>query len=123
MPGAAKRVFRAATRLARDYEIGSSVSMASFFDKNTRKPLEGVVVAASWILLPHFLETTVPVRTLHVAEAVTDHMGQYSLPGFWPKFSLTGYLRDDQPVIRFFKDGYEPLVVANNSVYHPGIRG
>ncbi|HUT40617.1 MAG TPA: hypothetical protein VM011_04675 [Gammaproteobacteria bacterium] len=92
-------------------------------DKNTRKPLEGVVVTASWILLPHFVDTTRPVRTLEVAETVTDHMGHYELPGFRAKFSLWGYLRDDQPLIRFFMDGYEPLVVANNSVYHPGFKG
>jgi len=88
-------------------------------DANTGQPIEGVVVTASWILLPW--GTTYPLRTLKALETVTDDLGKYTIHGWAPKFSLSGHLEDDQPKIRFFKPGYVPLVIRNNSVYHPGL--
>lgn len=90
-------------------------------DSDTGELIEGVVVTASWILLQFW--TTVPYQTLEVSETVTDKDGRYTLPAWGPRYRLYGRLRDDQPKVRFFRPGYIPLVVRNNSVYHPGLEG
>ena len=109
-------------RLAAEMRVFSSPCIEGVIvDAESGEPLEGVVVTASWMLIPEAW-TSVPIKTLHAAETVTDHLGQYVIPGWGPKSEPHGMLRDE-PNIRFFKPGYMPLVIKNNSVYHPGLEG
>jgi len=86
-------------------------------DANTKTPIEGVIVTASWI------QTGITGHgqvTLKVSETVTDKKGEYTLPGWGPKVYFD-VLDRNQPVVRFFKQGYVPLIISNNSAYHPGL--
>ena len=84
----------------------------------TKAPIEGVIVTASWEL-DGILSG---VLLFHVSETVTDGKGEYTLPGWGPKF-YGDILNRDQPLIRFFKPGYVPLAIFNNRPYHPGLEG
>jgi len=89
----------------------------TIIDANTKAPIEGVIVTASWI------QTGITGHgqvTLKVSETVTDKKGEYTLPGWGPKVYFD-VLDRNQPVVRFFKQGYAPLVIPNNSAYHPGL--
>src|SRR5213593_3967961 len=76
-------------------------------DRDTGRPLEGVIVLAQWVLVDD--------ARIHVAEVVTDASGQYFIPGWGPKarppsIPLTGY---SDPEIMYFKPPYAPRWVAN----------
>jgi hypothetical protein len=85
-------------------------------DANTQAPVEGVIVTASWIQIG---VTGHGEFTLKVSETETNAKGEYVLPAWGPRF-YANQLRRNQPVIRFFKVGYIPLIIRNNSAYHPG---
>jgi hypothetical protein len=86
-------------------------------DANTQAPIKGVIVTASWIQIG---ATGHGQFTLKVSETETNAQGEYVLPAWGPRF-YANQLRRDQPVIRFFKPGYIPLIIRNNSAYHPGL--
>ncbi|VAW74958.1 hypothetical protein MNBD_GAMMA15-812 [hydrothermal vent metagenome] len=92
----------------------------SIIDATTNTPIDGVIVTASWMQSPTMGHGA--LRPLNVSETVTNAKGEYTLPGWGPRF-YADILENDQPVVRFFKPSYVPLVIANNSVYHPGLEG
>jgi hypothetical protein len=89
----------------------------TILNASTKAPVEGVTVTATWIEIGIMGHGEV---TLNVAETETDAQGEYTLPAWGPRF-YGATLREDQPVIRFFKPGYVPLIIRNNSAYHPGL--
>jgi len=95
----------------------SSRIEGAIIDANTQAPIEGVIVTASWIQIG---ATGHGEFTLKVSETETNTLGEYALPAWGPRF-YANQLRRDQPVIRFFKPGYVPLIIRNNSAYHPGL--
>ena len=98
------------------FSISRSIS-GTIVDAQTNAPLSGVVVTASWSVTGWHSEDV-----FKVAEAVTDTHGAYTLPGWGPSLR-PGKLGYDQPVVRFFKPGYVPLVIFNRRPYHPGLEG
>lgn len=85
-------------------------------DAETGQPLEGVIVAAQWVLfIARPADGTYGPR-LHVLETVTDTTGAYQFPGWGPKpnprypFSS---LDTRDPEMSFFKPGYKPEGVDN----------
>ncbi|HHH44848.1 MAG TPA: carboxypeptidase regulatory-like domain-containing protein [Gammaproteobacteria bacterium] len=89
----------------------------TIIDAITKTPVEGVIVTASWI------QTGITGHgqsTVKVSETVTTANGGYELPAWGPRV-YSGTMDRDQPVIRFFKPGYIPLIIDNNSAYHPGL--
>ncbi len=89
----------------------------TIIDATTKAPIEGVIVTASWIMIGF---TGHGQFTLKVSETETSKQGAYTLPAWGPRF-YANQLRRDQPVIRFFKPGYVPLIIRNNSADHPGL--
>lgn len=84
-------------------------------DKETRAPIEGVVVVAQWILQRppegHEAERWV------VIEAVTDVEGRYKIPGWGPKWRpWWRWLEAADPMLELFKPGYWPRGLYN---HHP----
>lgn len=84
---------------------------ATVVDAETGQPIEGVVVVADWRLKGGF-EGGNPVGHLAVMEAVTDKAGVFHFPGWGPRLSL-GILRDWEPELLFFKNGYPYLHMVN----------
>ena len=97
----------------------SSDINGTIVDAKTGKPIAGVVVTASWMLRGY--GSSRPFKTLKASETVTDDWGQYTILGWGAEASPDGHLEDGEPNIRFFKPSYVPLVIRNNSVYHPGL--
>ena len=89
----------------------------TIIDATTKAPIEGVIVTASWIMIGI---TGHGESTLKVSETETNALGEYVLPAWGPRF-YADQLRRYQPVIRFYKPGYIPLIIRNNSAYHPGL--
>ncbi len=75
------------------------------------KPVEGVLVTSSWILVETIpsigLEIITHFRSgiLEAKETVTDKNGRYYFPGFWKLSPLLQRLEIRPPKIRVFKDG------------------
>jgi len=90
----------------------------AILDEITAQPIEGVIVTATWELEAMF--TGSGVGMLEASEVLTDNQGRYTIPAWGPKF-YADRLERDQPVIRFFKPGYIPLIIRNNTAYHPGL--
>jgi len=82
-------------------------------DAETQQPLTAAVIVAEWVpMTVVFPDRTTP---LHVAEDVTDANGNYSIPGWGPRFRwpLTR-LRDYDPELILFKSGYRPRFLFNH---------
>ncbi len=91
-------------------------------DKETRQPIEGVVVVAQWILLEpfqgHHREHWV------VIETVTDAEGRYQIPGWGPKWRpWFRWLGSADPVLDIFKPGYWLERRSNASYASGGLLG
>jgi hypothetical protein len=81
-------------------------------DEQTGRPLEGVVVVARWVL--RRMGGDGP--SLHVAEAVTDSNGRFTVAAWGPKpRPPLMQLQDKSPLLILFKHGYEPLELRNQS--------
>lgn len=82
-------------------------------DAQTGEPLGGVIIVAQWILDQAGVGS---YRRLHVFETATDPTGRFLIPGWGPKrnswYPWTR-LRDADPMLFFFKQGYSPLTVQN----------
>ena len=84
---------------------------ATVVDSETGQPIEGVVVVADW-RLKGGLEGGNPVGHLALMEAVTDKAGTFHFPGWGPRLSFS-ILRDWEPELFFFKNGYSYLYMVN----------
>jgi hypothetical protein len=84
-------------------------------DKDTGKPIEGVIVVAQWVLAkpPEGHEED----QWQVFEAVTDSEGRYHIPGWGPLPRPSNrWLTDYDPEIVLFMPGYWPYNFPNNKV-------
>jgi|GEM_PF-6812923 len=80
-------------------------------DKDTNQPIEGVVVAASWIS-PNFTDSHYSLtRPTKVAEVVSDKYGKFCLRG--RVFAMIPY----EPSIAIFKSGYSYI----GAVHYPDL--
>lgn len=86
---------------------------ARIVDEGTGEPIEGAVVVAQWILA--VISGRGP--TMHIAEAVTDKIGEFVIPAWGPKprRPLTE-LTYKSPQLLIFKHGYQPLWLQNESL-------
>jgi hypothetical protein len=96
---------------------------ARVVDKETGKPLAGVVVVAHWALesvsaiIPHQVN---PAGSLMILEAVTDQDGWFRFPAWGPKWHWgSGELGDKDPELILFKSGYEYWVASNSRYSRP----
>lgn len=82
-------------------------------DADTKQPLEGVIVVASWQLQGRLGRG---VGVLYSTESVTDHDGRFSMPAWGPLEvtahadgeSLPARMSPNEPALFLFKPGYEP---------------
>ena len=79
-------------------------------DARTGKPIDGAVVVASWLLVKSI--NAGRIEYLDIQETQTSADGQIRLAEWGPKWRLKGSMLD-QPVLRVFIRGYDPLVKFN----------
>lgn len=79
-------------------------------DARTEQPIKGAVVVASWLLVGSINARR--IEYVEIQEFETDIDGQIRLAEWGPKIRLKGSLLD-QPVVRVFVEGYDPLVKYN----------
>jgi len=124
MPFAAVALF-AISQMAACAMYSAAPMQATVVDAETKKPLEGAVVVAHWVL-----EDTGAVKTvgdMELMEAVTDASGRFALPGWGPKatpnYPYPVRLSQLDPEIIILKPGYMPRSVMNNEhpnlIFHP----
>lgn len=75
-------------------------------DSETKKPIEGVIVAVYWQLKKSAAMHMRLSGTLHVEETVTDKNGKYAFKGWGPVNTNKGYLSYNSPELLFAKSGY-----------------
>jgi hypothetical protein len=86
---------------------------ARIVDEETGQSVEGAVVVAQWVLRGAWSSQ----HTLHIDEAITDHNGEFVIPGFRPKFRVPLMeLRHSSPQLLIFKAGYQPLWLQNEKL-------
>lgn len=84
-------------------------------DADTGRPVEGVVVVASWAIKTGLMDAHTFAQA-KVLEAVTDHDGHYTFPAWGPKLmavQMSAEMRGDQPALLLFKSGYKFGVFSN----------
>lgn len=87
---------------------------ATVVAEDIRQPLEGVVVVAQWVLYRGGLGHGGHGPLLHIAEAVTNAQGEFTIPGWGPKLRLPlTHLDEASPAMLLFKHGYMPLRLHN----------
>jgi len=74
-------------------------------DAETRTPLEGVAVLATWVKIGGWLHPSTD-GVVMILEAVTDLHGHYAIPGWGPRLRGRGHLLHDDPELLLFKRGY-----------------
>jgi hypothetical protein len=79
-------------------------------DARTGQPLEGAVVVVSWLLVSSI--NAGRIEYLDIQEKQTDADGRIQLAGWGPQLRLKGSMLD-QPILRVFIRGYDPLVKTN----------
>ena len=83
---------------------------ARVVDADTDKPIQGVAVVAYWELYQGSITGDgMPCGAANVAEAVTDKDGWFRIPGWGPVKGTCGIMRNGNPLVYFFKPGYEYL--------------
>lgn len=75
------------------------------------RPVAGAHVVVTWDAVAYW--TNSGIGTLHLAEAVTDVNGHFSIPGWRGKYIKGGTMQGSEPTTRVFKDGFVPLVLPN----------
>ena len=87
----------------------------------TGEPIEGAVVVGIWQLESQGFEHSYG-KAIHVVESVSDAEGHYRLEGFVLKFAghLMGSLKDSDPLIRVFAEGYRPQGASRDPILEPG---
>lgn len=89
---------------------------AHVVDRESGKPLEGVIVVAHWELYGGFHPDT--VGQLNILETVTDQDGKFQFPAWGPKqvpsdMPSNSRLVDGDPVLVLYKPGYKPDRLSN----------
>lgn len=82
-------------------------------DQQTGKPIEGVVVTASWQSEIHTPRGWIHGEQVMLQEAVTDATGRFRLPAWGPSLSSRGRMDNRAPQLALFKSGYEYKVADN----------
>ena len=80
-------------------------------DADTKQPVEGVVVAASWQSETHTYGGRYPGEVIHIMEAITDAKGHFSIPGWGPVLVKRGHVEEESPKLIVFMPGYEFLTL------------
>jgi hypothetical protein len=80
-------------------------------DAETNEPIEEVIVIGYWPGYSFYFEQY-PVGTIELLEVVTDKEGNYFVPG-WLKESIDSSFRYGDPVMIFYKTGYEIEIESN----------
>ena len=85
-------------------------------DAATGKPIPGAIVVARWNWLTYYpggfhssARHQDEGEVLHIAEAVTDAQGGFTIPGFGPTVRRKGSLQENAPSLTVFVAGYEPF--------------
>lgn len=93
-------------------------------DKETKQPLEGVIVVVYWNLRKGNFAGSWQTGILHVEEMVTDKEGKYHFKGWGPVNTFNGRLDYGSPRMIFAKTGYYPEDKFNSRTQmHFGKRG
>jgi len=96
---------------AQPAEYSGAEIRARVVDAETQKPLEAVFVVARWDLSQLMTRGHTP---LHAMEAITDANGEFYFPPWGPKPRPTfSRLWGGDPLLIFFKPGYEPHGASN----------
>ena len=83
-------------------------------DAESKKPLQDVIVVALWELEENQFHGPRFVTNMKVMETVTDSQGIYNFPGWGPiKRPGKASLRNDDPMLIYFKEGYRPKTATN----------
>jgi len=88
-------------------------------DADTKQPIEGVVVAASWQSELHTYGGRSQGELIRSLEAVTDHKGHFSIPSWGPVLVKQGHVEEESPKLIVFKPGYEFQRLFNESAQSP----
>ena len=90
----------------------------SVLDKETRKPIEGVVVVGHWGLETNTLMNSSYSGPLVVKETITDKDGKFTIPASIATDVLKrGHFNAEMyPEIAFFKSGYEFTVYRHSGI-------
>lgn len=84
-------------------------------DNQTGKPLEGVVVVASWVLMRGTVGGRSRIGPIMTLEAVTDANGRFFFPAWGPVHNETaGFLDHEDPELTLFKAGYQLISLTND---------
>lgn len=86
---------------------------AQVIDETTGYPVEGAVVVAIWMLDSGWYTD----RPLHMAEAVTDRMGNFVLPAMRKRRPWLMFLDFRDPEITIYKPGFRLEGVDNRDLY------
>ena len=100
----------------------SAKSIAAWVvDAETHQPLEGVTVLASWEVEAGEMVARSKIFRIKLLEAVTDKNGRFYLPAWGPEPnpSTFGYIRFSDPLLLFFKPGYDYEARANIVLSEP----
>ena len=85
-----------------------------FVDEDTKRPLDGVIVVAVWIIQGYTFGNRFPLGQLKIMEAVTDKNGRFYFPAWGPKMVLRGQLDFETPELIMFKNGYRAGAMSND---------
>ena len=90
----------------------------TILDKETRKPIEGVVVVGHWGLRTNQITSSSYEGPLVVKEAVTDKDGKFTIPSsIATDVHKRGHFDSESyPEIAFFKSGYDFTVYRHSGI-------
>lgn len=87
----------------------------TILDASSGNPVEGAAVVVRWIMMePKGSKGAVWYKDLHIAEALTDRLGQASIPEWGPINRPRGWQMAPglDPKVIVFRPGYAPLFLA-----------
>ncbi len=99
------------------WNIAKSISFGgTVIDKETMRPVEGVVVLVFWPLMTSSLAGVHGAGIIEIKETITDSHGTYQIPGWEKNLSDIGKggFRDSDPKIFLNKAGYWPKELHND---------
>ena len=88
------------------FYLGADEIHGKVVDAETKEPIKDVLVVAVWKLYGGMIERQ-HTGNLVLLETVTDENGNYSFDSWGPRFTISGYLEDESPVLIFYKLGYK----------------
>ncbi|MEJ2362843.1 MAG: hypothetical protein P8Z75_15775, partial [Gammaproteobacteria bacterium] len=86
-------------------------------DKNTGKPIQGVVAVATWDLVTSTMFSTRFAGLEKAYDAVSDKNGRIKLPAWGPVTTFSGSVPDYGPLVYLYKPGYKLLTSWGGKAY------